>query len=48
MREVLDAVCSGDELTSPVMEEVFSRVVQGEAAGFQLAALLAALRARGE
>ncbi len=48
MREVLDAVCSGDELTSPVMEEVFSRVVQGEADGFQLAALLAALRARGE
>lgn len=48
MREVLEDLCCGEELPTEVVEEVFARVVRGEADGVQLAAFLAALRTRGE
>jgi anthranilate phosphoribosyltransferase len=48
VREVLDRVCGREDLSREEAAEVFGRIVRGEVSEVELAALLGALRTKGE
>ncbi|MBK6848944.1 MAG: anthranilate phosphoribosyltransferase [Proteobacteria bacterium] len=48
MRELLEALCAGDSLRRERVQEVFNRVLAGGVSEVELAALLIALKAKGE
>lgn len=48
LREAIDIAVSGSEVPAAVLEAAFGEIVEGRAAPVQIAALLVALRTRGE
>ncbi len=48
LREVLERLCAGQELTAAESEAVFARIVRGELAEAEISALLLALKIKGE
>ena len=48
MREILERLCRGEDLSQPSSAELFGRVVRGELSAVQITALLVALKAKGE
>lgn len=48
MRELLEKICSGDDLSRDESRSVFTRIVAGELSEVEIAALIIGLKAKGE
>ena len=46
--DILETLCRGEDLPRTRIQALFARIIDGDLGGFELAALLAALKAKGE